>query len=58
LETFKGETEIMWIGSTTIPKIRKVVRFNKIKATPKVMGNRIAKKKRKMIKGYLVDVML
>ena len=48
----------MWIGSTTIPKIRKVVRFNKIKATPKVMGNRIAKKKRKRIKGYLVDVMV
>ena len=49
----------MWIGSTIITRTRKVtVNPNKVKATPKIVGNNISKKKRKRIKQYVVDVLL
>ena len=48
----------MWVGSTTLAKTRKITNHNKVKATPKTVGNNISKKKKKRIKQYVIDVLL
>jgi|ETNmetMinimDraft_26_1059896.scaffolds.fasta_scaffold583728_2 hypothetical protein len=48
----------MWVGSATFVKTRKMINHNKVKATPRVVGNKISKRKRKRIKQYMVDVLL
>ena len=48
----------MWVGSTTLVKTRQLVNHNKVKPTPKTVGNNISKKKKKRIKQYVIDVLL
>ena len=49
----------MWIDtSNRLARTLINKNHNKVKASPKVVGNNISKKKRKRIKQYVVDVLL
>ena len=51
----------MWIDTSTRLASRTLLinkNHNRVKASPKVVGNNISKKKKKRIKQYVVDVLL
>ena len=48
----------MWIDTSNRLARTLIKNHNKVKASPKVVGNKISKKKKKRIKQYVVDVLL
>ena len=48
----------MWIDTSTRLARTLIKNHNRVKASPKVVGNNISNKKRKRIKQYVIDVLL